>query len=129
MRDGDIDYSKYTLRELEEAIAGINPRGYPKNHANLRSAYERLTSTLPAQPQAEPPGDSHYPMRKQEWGWTLFGLLMLYAASLFAAMMRNPRYTGLPRMSVANFVDAQPFALTFTAGALIWFVVDSRREK
>jgi hypothetical protein len=129
MRDGDIDYSKYTLRELEEAIAGINPRAYPKNHANLRSAYERLTSTLPAQPQTVPRSDSYYPMRKQELGWTVFGLVMLYAASLFAAMLRNPRYTGLPRLSIANFVDAQPFALTFTVGALIWFVVDSRRGK
>ena len=41
--DGDIDYSRYTLRELEEALAGINKLRYPKNYANLRSAYERVT--------------------------------------------------------------------------------------
>ena len=42
--DGNIDYSKYTLLELQEALAGINKQHYPKNHANLRSAYEQLTA-------------------------------------------------------------------------------------
>jgi len=41
MRDGDIDYSKYTLLELEEALAGINKHLYPENHKNLRSAYAK----------------------------------------------------------------------------------------
>jgi hypothetical protein len=40
--DGDIDYSRYTLRELEEALAGINKQQYPENFANLRSAYEQI---------------------------------------------------------------------------------------
>jgi hypothetical protein len=44
MHDGDIDYSKYTLLELEEALAGINRHQYPRNYANLRSAYEQLTA-------------------------------------------------------------------------------------
>lgn len=47
MRDGDIDYSRYTLRELEEALAGIDVEKYPQNHANLISAYVRLTESLP----------------------------------------------------------------------------------
>jgi hypothetical protein len=42
VRDGDIDYSRYTLLELEEALAGINKQQYPRNHANLCSSYERL---------------------------------------------------------------------------------------
>jgi len=46
MRYGDIEYSKYTLRELEEALAGINKHQYPKNYANLRSAYEQLTANM-----------------------------------------------------------------------------------
>ena len=53
MRDGDIDYSRYTLRELEEALAGINPIKFPKNHANLRAAYEALKLARPSVPQAE----------------------------------------------------------------------------
>ncbi|MDR7133915.1 hypothetical protein J2X06_001099 [Lysobacter niastensis] len=53
MHDGDIDYSRYTLLELEEAFAGINKHKYPKNYANLCSAYELLGSTLPSPPQAE----------------------------------------------------------------------------
>jgi hypothetical protein len=47
MNDGDIDYSRYTLREMEEALAGINRSQYPRNHANLLAAYQSLTSTLP----------------------------------------------------------------------------------
>jgi hypothetical protein len=53
MKDGGIDYSKYTLRELEEALAGINKQQYPINYANLRSAYELLTSTLPTESKTE----------------------------------------------------------------------------
>ena len=40
--DGNIDYSRYTRLELEEALSGINKDRYPKNYANLRSAYEQL---------------------------------------------------------------------------------------
>src|SRR5688572_28907580 len=53
MSDGDIDYANYTLLELEEALAGINRHQYPKNYANLCSAYQRLTSTLPSTTRAE----------------------------------------------------------------------------
>lgn len=42
MHDGDIDYSRYTLLELEEALAGINRHKYPRNFAKLALAYERL---------------------------------------------------------------------------------------
>jgi hypothetical protein len=45
--DGDIDYSNYTRRELEEALAGINKNKYPKNYANLSIAYERTTGSYP----------------------------------------------------------------------------------
>jgi hypothetical protein len=53
MRDGDIEYSKYTLLELEEALAGINKHQYPKNYANLLSAHEQLTATLADAPQPQ----------------------------------------------------------------------------
>ena len=53
MHDGDINYSRYTLLELEEALAGINHQRYPRNYANLRAAYQALTSR-PA-PQPSPP--------------------------------------------------------------------------
>ena len=57
MRDGDIDYSRYSLLELEEALEGINPQLYPNNHANLRAAYQRLTSRLAEIPEPEPPAE------------------------------------------------------------------------
>jgi hypothetical protein len=47
MQDGDIDYSRYTLRELEEALSGIDRHHYPKNHSNLCAAYQQLTARLP----------------------------------------------------------------------------------
>jgi hypothetical protein len=55
MSDGNIDYSRYTLCELEEALAGINRHKYPKNHANLQAAYERLISATPVAPKTEQP--------------------------------------------------------------------------
>jgi hypothetical protein len=50
MSDGDIDYSKFTLLELEEALAGINRQRYPQNYANLRSAYEQRTAATAVPP-------------------------------------------------------------------------------
>jgi uncharacterized membrane protein YhaH (DUF805 family) len=41
--DGDVEYSRYGLRELEEALARINRQKYPKNYANLCVAYEQLS--------------------------------------------------------------------------------------
>ncbi|MBD9480563.1 hypothetical protein [Pseudoxanthomonas sp. PXM02] len=52
MHDGDIDYSRYTERELEEALAGIDRTRYPRNFANLGAAYQALTS-MPVPPPRE----------------------------------------------------------------------------
>jgi len=46
VRDGDIDYSRYTLIELEEALAGINENLYPRNFENLRFAYEQRSRAM-----------------------------------------------------------------------------------
>ncbi|MDR6842403.1 hypothetical protein [Pseudoxanthomonas sacheonensis] len=50
MSDGDIDYSKFTLLELEEALAGINRQQYPKNYESLRSTYEQRTALIAVPP-------------------------------------------------------------------------------
>lgn len=57
MRDGDIDYSNYTLLELEEALAGIDRRQFPKNYANLYSAYAAATRPPVSRPQIAPATD------------------------------------------------------------------------
>jgi hypothetical protein len=57
MKDGDIDYSRYTQRELEEALAGINKAAWPLNHANLRAAYVRLAGSAPPPSVDAPPED------------------------------------------------------------------------
>ena len=58
MHDGNIDYSRYGLPELEEALAGINRQRYPQNYANLCSAYQQLTKVLPEPKAHEDEGES-----------------------------------------------------------------------
>jgi hypothetical protein len=64
MRDGDIDYSRYSLAELREALSGIDRGKYPQNDANLRAAYRRLVEATPPEGRAteaaatEEPGDA-----------------------------------------------------------------------
>jgi hypothetical protein len=58
MHDGDIDYSRYSLLELEEALAAINRHRYPRNYSKLRSAYEGLTSRLLDIPDPDPPSEA-----------------------------------------------------------------------
>ena len=65
---------------------------------------------------------------RREWGWAIFGLAVIYAACVFAGMVRNPRYTGLPRLSLANFIDAQLFAVTATVVVLVCLIVDMRKK-
>jgi hypothetical protein len=57
--DGDVDYSRYTVEELEEALAGIDREKYPRNYQNLRIAYECLTTRLArvAEPATSTEGD------------------------------------------------------------------------
>ncbi|PZR56649.1 MAG: hypothetical protein DI537_54315, partial [Stutzerimonas stutzeri] len=50
MHDGDIDYSRYTQREMEEAFAKIDRDRYPRNFANLSAAYVALTAMSPPPP-------------------------------------------------------------------------------
>lgn len=47
MKDGDIDYSRYGRHELEEALERINVDLYPRNHENLRAAYQALMGKPP----------------------------------------------------------------------------------
>jgi hypothetical protein len=65
-------------------------------------------------------------MRKV-WAGPRLDCWLFYASALFAAMVRNPRYSGLARLSVANYIDAQPFALTVTIVALVSVIVTIRR--
>jgi hypothetical protein len=67
--DGDIDYSKYTLLELEEALAGINKQQYPKNYANLCLAHEQLTANRMEAPQPEPPATESSATRRGPGMW------------------------------------------------------------
>lgn len=42
MNDGDIDYSKYSQKELEEALDGINSKLYPRNYENIYAALSKF---------------------------------------------------------------------------------------
>lgn len=65
MKDGDIDYSSYTLREMEEAFEGIDAARFPLNYANLRLAYARLepgrAPPPPRETRVEPVDESEPP--------------------------------------------------------------------
>jgi hypothetical protein len=68
MNDGDIDYSKYTLHELEEVFVGINKHQYPKNYASLCSAYQRLSGAVPPQPESSiAPGEVDEEQRRPKY--------------------------------------------------------------
>lgn len=48
MNDGDIDYSRYTVAELREALAGIRRDVYPRNYANILAALSALEAAAAA---------------------------------------------------------------------------------
>jgi hypothetical protein len=54
MEDGDIDYSRYTARELHEALAGIRRDLYPQNYANILTALNALNHRAEAALDAPP---------------------------------------------------------------------------
>ncbi len=59
--DGNIDYSRYSYREILEALDSINSRKYPKNYANLQAALEAIGPTqreaLAQDFTSDPPAD------------------------------------------------------------------------
>lgn len=57
MEDGEIDFASYTLRDLEDMFARIDRERYPKNYANLRAAYQHMTSQPEPEPEPEPEPD------------------------------------------------------------------------
>jgi hypothetical protein len=68
MREGDVDYSRYTLLELEEALVGINRDLYPKNFANLRVAFERLsTASAETSLQGSAIAVEREPLQGRQW--------------------------------------------------------------
>ena len=69
------------------------------------------------------------PTMRKEWPWVIFSVLIIYAAALFAGMVKNPHYTGLSHLSMANFIDAQPFAIGAAVFVLISLIVASRKWK
>lgn len=86
MRDGDIDYSNYTLLELEEALAGIDRRQFPKNYANLCSAYAAATRASVSKPQSTPATDDTAE-RDTQTAWNKFRASRPVAGALGAVCL------------------------------------------
>ncbi len=61
--DGEIDYSRYSYRELLEALDSISSRKYPKNYANLQAALEKVG---PAQREALAQESASDPLSEDE---------------------------------------------------------------
>ena len=55
MSDGDIDYSRYTDRELHEALAGVRRDLYPQNHAHIVLALAVLETCADVASEAQCP--------------------------------------------------------------------------
>lgn len=51
--DGHVDYTKFTLKELREAEASIDPLAYPKNYENLQRAIRAIPQEAIAQETAD----------------------------------------------------------------------------
>lgn len=82
MIDGSIDYTKYSLTSLEEALVTIDRDQYPKNYSNLCAAYQAIKERA-----AESSVDDGSPHQRPkgffdvvpEWGWRgLSGLAGAY---------------------------------------------------
>ena len=82
MRDGGIDYSKYTLLELEEALAGIDKLRYPKNYANLSSTYERFKTVHVEAAQPESTAATNNVVENDLPGRFAFGIAFIPIAIL-----------------------------------------------
>jgi hypothetical protein len=89
--DGDIDYSKYSRAQLEEALSRIDSARYPQNFARLqRELQMKPPEPLPAR---EPP--------------TILGLIGAYAGALLALQF----IAGFIFTGVTVFFEGQHFKL------------------
>jgi uncharacterized RDD family membrane protein YckC len=110
MEDGDIDYSRYSMRELHEALAGIRRNLYPKNHANILKALgiqEGREPSLSVAEEAPEPTVAGMPLgsRGARLGAALIDALIVaaivvpieYAAGFWQLLMDAARnYESLP---------------------------------
>ena len=64
-RDGEVDYSRYSLSELREAEASIDKSAYPQNFANLTRALKAAEATQRATPLNGPEPSSVFDQLKR----------------------------------------------------------------
>lgn len=75
MKDGDVDYSGYSITELREALSGIDKAEYPKNYQRLKSVCletldPNLISLLAEESDAE--AASHNLTRRMPSNYSMF---------------------------------------------------------
>ncbi len=114
--DGNIDYSAYSVRELQEARSSISPEKYPENYSNLISEFDRrdLKYSEPVSVQeAEPQTSSKVSSRqvKSPIATRLTGLVtMVFGVVWFLLKYEDGVYHG--RRFELTFAD-DPFLISY----------------
>jgi len=100
--DGDIDYSRYTARELHEALAGIRRDEYPKNYAHILTALNALSEPVEVS-SGEPPEGPLITVTQRTRDiifWTGIVLLIVGTALMYWAFQRLGTLPNYLRMAV-----------------------------
>lgn len=82
MKDGEIDYSRYSLRDLFQALDVIDSARYPKNYENIHKA---LAKASVATPSARAREDSGTTFPELAFGFSISVLLWIGAKVLISA--------------------------------------------
>jgi len=108
MRDGDINYSQYTLLELQEGLASIDKLRYPKNYANLCSRYEQLKPATAERAEPQPIDTTNDTVERLFGGRIALGIVFIPIAILLV-------WLNVPWWGVALTIGISVFTFNMAA--------------
>jgi len=124
-KDGEIDYSEYSLSELRDVEAHINVQNNPRNYANLQRAIDILIEQQESDPQPIPEivsGKSpaqisaEYEIVLKKQKLTTLVVLALWAPNLIARYSEAQTFLGISR-SIWFIVSGVGLLI------LLWFLI------
>jgi len=116
-RDGLIDFSHYSLAQLEELQFGIDRRSAPRDHANLMAELERRRKEARPATAGEAWISGRFTVRDGWWGWlqSKYRRSPLYSEGAIAVRTDDVVLRGRQRTWLGVPVDAE---LSFAASAV-----------
>ena len=116
-RDGLIDFSHYSLAQLEELQFGIDRRTAPRDHANLMAELERRRKEAPPATAGEAWTSGRFTVRDGWWGWlqSKYRRSPLYSEGAIAVRTDDVVLRGRQRTWLGVPEDAE---LSFAASAV-----------